>query len=226
MAGPGPGPSSSGFSRRPGGRGACRAAERFLWCWAWVGLIVLSLPARKHHHYLVPIVTPWAILGALGLLPVGRLLLARETPGESPDAAPALAPAARPRAAGGDCACAPAGQDPWRRRVGGTARRHLGVLRLDVCWQPGPPQRRLACCGSGGGLRPARGGCSGSWPGERVPRDRRRGSVPGPGRGDGAAGPDGADQRGHRVVALSASSSGCTAGPDSCTTSVSSATAR
>jgi 4-amino-4-deoxy-L-arabinose transferase-like glycosyltransferase len=49
--------------------------ERFLWCWAWAGLIVLSLPARKHHHYLVPVVMPWGILAGLGLLPVGRLLL-------------------------------------------------------------------------------------------------------------------------------------------------------
>jgi 4-amino-4-deoxy-L-arabinose transferase-like glycosyltransferase len=51
-----------------------RSPERLLWCWAWMGLIVLSLPARKHHHYLVPVSTPWAILGALGLLPVARAL--------------------------------------------------------------------------------------------------------------------------------------------------------
>src|SRR5262249_33124390 len=34
--------------------------ERFLWCWAFTGLLILSLPARKHHHYLVPILMPWA----------------------------------------------------------------------------------------------------------------------------------------------------------------------
>jgi 4-amino-4-deoxy-L-arabinose transferase-like glycosyltransferase len=55
-----------------------RSPERFLWCWAWAGLIVLSLPARKHHHYLVPIITPWAILAAMGLLPVGRWLMAAD----------------------------------------------------------------------------------------------------------------------------------------------------
>ena len=55
--------------------------QRFLWCWALAGLIVLSLPARKHHHYLVPIVMPWAILGALGLREVGRWIEARRTAG-------------------------------------------------------------------------------------------------------------------------------------------------
>jgi 4-amino-4-deoxy-L-arabinose transferase-like glycosyltransferase len=46
--------------------------ERFLWCWALTGLLILSLPARKHHHYLVPILLPWAILSALGVVAVGR----------------------------------------------------------------------------------------------------------------------------------------------------------
>ena len=40
---------------------------RFLWCWAIVPIIVLSIPHRKHHHYLVPSLAPWAILAAVGL---------------------------------------------------------------------------------------------------------------------------------------------------------------
>jgi hypothetical protein len=39
---------------------------RFLWCWAIVPIIVLSIPHRKHHHYLVPSLAPWAILAAVG----------------------------------------------------------------------------------------------------------------------------------------------------------------
>lgn len=42
------------------------SAERFLWCWALLPLAVFSLPAHKHHHYLVPCLAPWAILSALG----------------------------------------------------------------------------------------------------------------------------------------------------------------
>jgi len=42
-------------------------AVRFLWCWAIVPIIVLSIPHRKHHHYLVPSLAPWAILAAIGL---------------------------------------------------------------------------------------------------------------------------------------------------------------
>ena len=40
---------------------------RFLWCWAIVPIVVLSLPHRKHHHYLVPSLAPWAILAAVGM---------------------------------------------------------------------------------------------------------------------------------------------------------------
>jgi 4-amino-4-deoxy-L-arabinose transferase-like glycosyltransferase len=43
-----------------------RRVMRFLRCWAIVPLIVLSIPHRKHHHYLVPSLAPWAILAALG----------------------------------------------------------------------------------------------------------------------------------------------------------------
>jgi len=42
-------------------------AVRFLWCWAIVPIIVLSIPHRKHHHYLVPSLAPWAILAAIGM---------------------------------------------------------------------------------------------------------------------------------------------------------------
>jgi 4-amino-4-deoxy-L-arabinose transferase-like glycosyltransferase len=45
---------------------------RFVWCWAIVPVIVLSLPHRKHHHYLVPTMAPWAILAALGLRPIAE----------------------------------------------------------------------------------------------------------------------------------------------------------
>lgn len=47
--------------RRPG------SGARFLWCWAIVPVIELSIPHRKHHHYLVPSLAPWAILSAVGL---------------------------------------------------------------------------------------------------------------------------------------------------------------
>jgi hypothetical protein len=43
------------------------SAERFLWCWAIVPIVLLSIPHRKHHHYLVPSLAPWAILAALAL---------------------------------------------------------------------------------------------------------------------------------------------------------------
>lgn len=47
-------------------------ALRFLWCWAIVPIVVLSLPHRKHHHYLVPSLAPWAILAALGVRPIAQ----------------------------------------------------------------------------------------------------------------------------------------------------------
>jgi 4-amino-4-deoxy-L-arabinose transferase-like glycosyltransferase len=43
---------------------------RFLWCWAIVPILVLSIPHRGHHHYLVPSLAPWAILAAIGARPV------------------------------------------------------------------------------------------------------------------------------------------------------------
>ncbi|MGC4031184.1 MAG: glycosyltransferase family 39 protein [Tepidisphaeraceae bacterium] len=50
---------------------------RFIWCWAFVSLLLLSAAARKHHHYLVPTMVPWAILSTLGLVYTGRWLAAR-----------------------------------------------------------------------------------------------------------------------------------------------------
>ena len=47
-------------------------ALQFLWCWAIVPIFVLSLPHRKHHHYLVPSLAPWAILAALGARPIAQ----------------------------------------------------------------------------------------------------------------------------------------------------------
>ena len=52
------------------------SAERFLWCWAIFPILVLSLPHRKHHHYLVPSLAPWAILCAIGLRTVARSMFA------------------------------------------------------------------------------------------------------------------------------------------------------
>ncbi|MDB5321406.1 MAG: hypothetical protein JWN40_3037 [Phycisphaerales bacterium] len=51
--------------------------ERFLWCWALVPLVILSIPLRKHHHYLVPNLAPWAILASLGLKGVARSMFRR-----------------------------------------------------------------------------------------------------------------------------------------------------
>jgi 4-amino-4-deoxy-L-arabinose transferase-like glycosyltransferase len=45
----------------------------FLWCWAIVPIVVLSIPHRKHRHYLVPSLAPWAILAALGVKPIAQL---------------------------------------------------------------------------------------------------------------------------------------------------------
>ena len=46
------------------------AVMRFLWCWAIVPIVLLSIPHRKHHHYLVPSLAPWAILAAWAAKPV------------------------------------------------------------------------------------------------------------------------------------------------------------
>jgi 4-amino-4-deoxy-L-arabinose transferase-like glycosyltransferase len=66
------GRGQGGFPRST--RGGGNSALRFLWCWAIVPIIVLSIPHRKHHHYLVPSLPPWAILAALGLKPIAELM--------------------------------------------------------------------------------------------------------------------------------------------------------
>ncbi|MDB5387476.1 MAG: hypothetical protein JWM11_3122 [Planctomycetaceae bacterium] len=52
------------------------SAERFLWCWAILPGAALSLAQHKHHHYLVPCLAPWAILGALGARQMWQAIVA------------------------------------------------------------------------------------------------------------------------------------------------------
>ena len=40
------------------------AADRFIWCWAWMPILVFSVSAGKHHHYMLHYLAPWAILAA------------------------------------------------------------------------------------------------------------------------------------------------------------------
>jgi 4-amino-4-deoxy-L-arabinose transferase-like glycosyltransferase len=42
------------------------AAHRFVWCWAWMPILVFSLSDGKHHHYMLHYLAPWAILAAQG----------------------------------------------------------------------------------------------------------------------------------------------------------------
>jgi 4-amino-4-deoxy-L-arabinose transferase-like glycosyltransferase len=39
-------------------------AHRFVWCWAWMPLLVFSLSHGKHHHYMLHYLAPWAIFAA------------------------------------------------------------------------------------------------------------------------------------------------------------------
>ncbi len=39
-------------------------AHRFIWCWAWLPILVFSLSQGKHHHYMLHYLAPWAILSA------------------------------------------------------------------------------------------------------------------------------------------------------------------
>lgn len=43
------------------------SAERFLWCWAILPIVVFSIPTGKHHHYLLHCTAPWSILVARSL---------------------------------------------------------------------------------------------------------------------------------------------------------------
>jgi 4-amino-4-deoxy-L-arabinose transferase-like glycosyltransferase len=93
-----------------------RTPERFLWCWAVAPVVFFSIPQGKHHHYLLHLLAPWAVLAAVGTVRVWEwlpslawlrrpwpLLAAVAVPGEvallvlpAPAGAPAwLAPAAR-----------------------------------------------------------------------------------------------------------------------------------
>ena len=60
------------------------AAWRLVWCWAIVPILVLSIPAGKHHHYLVPLLIPWAMLGARGVLELRRFFRPRAGSSASP----------------------------------------------------------------------------------------------------------------------------------------------
>jgi 4-amino-4-deoxy-L-arabinose transferase-like glycosyltransferase len=42
--------------------------DRFIWCWAWMPIIVFSLSQGKHHHYMLHYLAPWAILSAQGVV--------------------------------------------------------------------------------------------------------------------------------------------------------------
>jgi 4-amino-4-deoxy-L-arabinose transferase-like glycosyltransferase len=54
-----------------GARADRAGPNRFLWCWWLAPLIVLSLPARKHHHYLVPVLGAFAVLAGVGMDRIG-----------------------------------------------------------------------------------------------------------------------------------------------------------
>ncbi len=61
-----------------------RSADRFLWCWALVPLVLLSLPRGKGHHYLIHALPAVAPVTALGLRRVGEWLLRHPAPGPRP----------------------------------------------------------------------------------------------------------------------------------------------
>lgn len=49
--------------------------QRFLWCWAIVPVVILSVPHGKHHHYLLHFLAPWGVLAATALVWLrGRLM--------------------------------------------------------------------------------------------------------------------------------------------------------
>lgn len=55
-----------------------RSPERFLWFWAVAPVLVLSIPQGKHHHYLLSITAPWAVLAAVGILRLRQHLTDQE----------------------------------------------------------------------------------------------------------------------------------------------------
>jgi 4-amino-4-deoxy-L-arabinose transferase-like glycosyltransferase len=44
------------------------AADRLVWCWAWLPLLIFSMSDGKHHHYMLHYLAPWAILAAKGTI--------------------------------------------------------------------------------------------------------------------------------------------------------------
>ena len=54
---------------------ADRAAIHFVICWAILPVMVFSVPSGKHHHYLIPLLAPWAILGGIGIVWIGQHFL-------------------------------------------------------------------------------------------------------------------------------------------------------
>ena len=49
-------------------------SKTFLLCWVLAPLLAVSVPARKHHHYLVAILPAYAVLAAIGLRQLDELL--------------------------------------------------------------------------------------------------------------------------------------------------------
>lgn len=47
---------------------------RLVWIWAIVPILIFSIPRGKHHHYLVPMMAPWAMLSAVALVAIGQKL--------------------------------------------------------------------------------------------------------------------------------------------------------
>jgi 4-amino-4-deoxy-L-arabinose transferase-like glycosyltransferase len=50
---------------------------RFVWCWAWMPILVYSLADGKHHHYMLHYLAPWAILAAHGAVAFWQRLAER-----------------------------------------------------------------------------------------------------------------------------------------------------
>jgi len=54
-------------------------AERFIWCWAFMPLLVFSLSDGKHHHYMLHYLAPWAIVAAHGMAWMWRKIAERQS---------------------------------------------------------------------------------------------------------------------------------------------------
>ncbi len=51
-----------------------QSPQRWIFCWALAPLLLISLPARKHHHYLLPLLAGWSCLAAVGIQWLGEWL--------------------------------------------------------------------------------------------------------------------------------------------------------